>query len=469
MTGQYRIKDAPYNDPDIVNRRNERIEQLCSILFPIMNKIHNVNYSERFWLIVLSDHLKTCLNREPLMSKSDYKEPALFVSVNSRQIPVRKAVLKNWLVYLGRKFKKGTSLDVFQEKVKSNANICIGTRSHEHERNGVGVATSEYFPWLMPVHNAGLRKRAVNHTNGRYDMFIRNIIANLPTFFLEHFAKNLESIPTVNNPGEKIFHYEHLQSPFSYLTLAKYQEYGAKIFFYQTGGYIGEVSFSPSKLFYRTIDKFITYGWKVNEKDQPGKAYRMDQYFRSWKKQLDLGVQQSIDCLIVFSLIDEYTKEYYYNTYRYLISNLDRKKYGNVVLRPRLTTTRLVSSPNEFAFLKVEKDSVSIDDGKGPLAILAAKSKVIVHLQLPSTNFLEAVYCMQPVLGVNTNYSPSQAVASYYEDLTNLKVIHPNIQSLVNHLNAVQINEWWDRVLRDDRFTEFGNNFVSFRFKNFNN
>jgi hypothetical protein len=84
------------------------------------------------------------------------------------------------------------------------------------------------------------------------------------------------------------------------------------------------------------------------------------------------------------------------------------------------------------------------------------KAKLVVQTWLPATIFLECIYVKQPVVALNTNIYPSKLFLKFLPHLERLGVIHENYVSLVDHLNSIDIEDWWSGVLADELFIEFG-------------
>lgn len=443
-----------YPPEEFFLKRPEKILKITEKITPILNRLHGLNYSSRFWLILLDSHIKTCINNEEFMCNNNYIPPKkLFLRLNFTGKPQKKEIIFQKIEYTLKAIHNfpNSKAKVFNI-IKNYDNLCLGARGKELGDNNIGVFVPPHFPLLILKKNRNARKKIVNITNNFEDVFLKNVVQSIPAFYIEYFRSFHDKIP-LHNPNYKSFHFEHLTSPFSAIIIAKYMEFKAKLYMYQLGGFIGELSYSPSILTYTKFDGIVTYGWKSNNKDIPGKPFRLMEYQREWVNTRNKITIPNYDIIVVFTAINKYSKEYYKEFSKYFLENINHKKYPVIKYRPRPKSKKLINS-NELNYLNLP-DYIVVDKGMKNMAKVAANAKIILQSALPSTNFLECIYTEQPVVAMDTNSYPSAIVKPYYEHLKKLKVIHEEVSSLVVHLNSVNIDNWWQEVLKDPGFKEF--------------
>lgn len=83
------------------------------------------------------------------------------------------------------------------------------------------------------------------------------------------------------------------------------------------------------------------------------------------------------------------------------------------------------------------------------------KSDIIFQMRVPSTNFLECIYCDIPVIGLLINEQPTDIVLPHYEFLLKLGVLHNNIESATDFLNRTNINDWWSGVVSSSDYKSY--------------
>lgn len=451
-------QELMYRMPGFQNQKWSRINEVFALLVPVMNKIHKINYSQRFWVSLIGEHVIACVNRENLMSDLILNQKPHLLPINAWTFPPPSRVRKMLLIYYAKAFSKSTSIERVLDIVKSNCNICLGPRGKELERQGLGVFCPDHIPFLY-VPNKKARSIALSLADKEKNIFFSNVIRQLPTFYVEYFQSSLKRI-RINDPENKTFHVEH-SSPFMNILMAVYMEKGSKVFRYQGGGFVGETQSSLMGSKYTIVDKFRTYGWKIHEKDEPFFAIRLEEFKKEFQKQQKSAAS---DLLISYNNIDRSeVKDYYKKKSEYLFDKIDKTKYKNIILRPR-GYSRRVNNGTILDFIK-RPDFVTVDKGMKMMYEIMRHSKIVIHWSHPSTNFLECIFVDHPVLAIYSEdqpvfYEPTEIVKPYYEFFLEHKVLHPSVESLVAHLNQTNIEEWWKNVVQLKKYQEFKNTFA---------
>jgi len=441
-----------YEEPSFIKERPLKVLEICEFLFPLMNKIHGTNFSFRFWTTLLKYHVTTMVNREVFLTNNILENKPYLLPINAWEIPSAKKVRQKSIYYLGKALNNNTRINKINYIINKNDDVCLGTRGKEFEKFGLGVYCPSYYP-LFLISKRSTRKIANSIARQQQTSFMENIIRQIPKYYVEYFSYLINKIELIE-PNKKVFHAEHV-SPFMEMLSAYYVENGAKYYQYQLGGFIGETQNSIDSVVYSTIDKRRTYGWRIHEKDEPHYAYRLEQF-----KQQYCSSKQIIDTdiLICFSSVNIQTKNRYKLITEKFIQEIDINKYPHVKLRPR-GVTRRKNNKKELEFLETPA-FVRIDEGMKQMADVMSSSKVVLHWDHPSTNFLECVYVDHPVVAILTNDYPTDIVKPFYDFFLEQGVFHRDVESLVKHLNNIEVREWWKNVIKQPMYYKFKETFA---------
>ena len=426
------------------------IRELCDVVRPIMNELHGMSASSRFWAIVLGDHLKSSLNRRGhLTSRIENYEISLR-AIDYPTVPPKWLCWKLSLLERVRSITIRSKAPEFERETQGVTHIYLGHRLAR------AAPKSDCFCWAstMPtpfIGDRSKRKRLRRIAEAQSDEFLRNTLLQMPKFYVEHFRKFYDRVPDLVEPKRKVIHIEHHENIFMKIAVAKYVEYGAALYFYQPGGDFGEIQSLVDSTPYDCVDKFLTYGWKIHEKDEPSFAVRLEefrvQYFKCPSEKLH-------DLTIFYNLItNKRQRDRYAEISQAFFRTINRDKYRNICLRPR-GLTRRISSSSSLNFLELA-EGVEVDDGKLSPPELCSRSQIIIHLDHPSTNFLECVFVDHPLLSLQTNADSTDIARPFYEFFLASNVMHESIDSLAAHLNSVNLEEWWSAVISSNEYLEF--------------
>lgn len=442
-----------YEEEGFRDKRPGKVNELCKYLFPVMNEIHETDYSERFWSILLKGYATTCVNRELLMSDHVLSARPVISPINGWELPTRKERWNARIREVAIAFYKRHPMYKVNQILKEKDNICVGIRGKVFEEFGLGTYCPAYHSISSFFLDYGLRKNLKSIAAREASIFKKNVLLQLPRYLVEDFKKNISKIE-LYEPQKKIFHAEHLAGIFD-LIIALYVDQGAKYYKYQLGGFMGETKSSVTPEKYIGIDKLRTYGWKIHEKDEPHVAYRLEQFRNGFDY---FTPDKTFDACIVYNQIDMANKNRYKTISNELFENLDFNKYPHLLLRPRGKTRKLDNS-SELSFLN-PPPPVDIDQGKKPMHEIVKASRIMVQLSLPSTNFLECVYVDHPIVAIFTVSDPTEIIKPYYQFFLDQNVMHNDIDSLVKHLNSVDVESWWNKVTSEPMYREFKNKFA---------
>lgn len=444
-----------YLNPNFRKERPQKIIDLSIFLGSCLNQLHNLNFSDRYWLTLLKPYLTFCINIEPYLSQENIKWNIPVFAINKWEPLSKKDCLKSELIRKLKESKLKTSLKQFSEDINQFDNIVYGPRSASISKaiNGkILIPPGLVFLWRK---NNEKRKKLNNIATQQKSFFKKNVLLNVPKAYVEYYDYINGFVTNINEPSKKIFHREHGAGTMFGFLVAKNVEFGAKVYEYQLGAYIGETNESISDFKYLTIDKHLTYGWKHHEKDEPFYAVRLEEFKE--KYQL-VNNEYSRDITIVYNSVSDYNKNRYTRLTKYLSENLIQNKYYKIHLRPR-GITKKYSNKKELFFLKHLK-KFKIDSGTEPIFKIVKSSRIILHWDIPSTNFLECIYVDHPVIGLLTNDEPTEIIKPYYDFFLKEGVLHLEINTLVDHLNNCEIDNWWKEVVQSSTYKAFKNNFA---------
>lgn len=430
-------------------------QELYRFLAPIMNEIHEVNYSERFWTLLLAKYVTTINTRRAEFTNSLITLRPRIEPLNSFVPPTFKQRFIVALKYNVKAFKSRAQEKIIDQQLSQNNQIAFGFHDVPSIKDDVPTYLDTFYPLRYGrIKNKNLRSK-LNKIALRYtSIFERNVVRQLPISYVELFAKNMDRIK-LYAPEEKTFHLSMIESDYMRFMLAKYSENGSKIHYYQHGAFYGEYKYySPYEWEYLICDKYFTWGWKINEKDTPWKAYRLNRFARNYAK---FKGDKRYDCMVVFPQITAHSLAEFQTKTGKLIESLDQTKYKSILIRPRPSATDL-KYDEQFKFITDPR--AKIDDGKSVIGELISESKLIIQYNYPSTNFLECLYVDAPSVVILTNKEPTDVAKPFYEFFLEVGVFHYDFESLVQHLNKIEVDKWWAELKKHPKYIEFKNTFI---------
>lgn len=430
----------------------ERIElnnRLNSFLYPIMNKIHGSNYSERFWRILLAPYITAINTRRKTFNEDNLNIHPCIEPINSFVYPTLKEKLIINLKYIVKAIKTRNLITVIEQTLKEKDNISFGFHDPSSVKLDFPNYLETYYP-LIKVSKKKIKRAVANKiAESMENHFEKNVIRQIPGCCIEYFDYYINSIKLFS-PKNKTFHVSMLETTYMRFLLAKYLEHGAKLNYYQHGAFYGEYKYySPYAFEYLIADNYYTWGWKMHDKDIPWKAYRLNKFYRNYTLQ---HKEKIYDCLIVFPQISKQNFENFRTSTSLLINNISRDKYRKIMIRPRPSATDL-KYDEQFSFIK--DDRVVIDSGKSVIGNLICQSKLVIQYSYPSTNLLECLYVDHPSVVILKNDQPTAIVKPYYDFFLAQGVFHFNFETLTQHLNSIDVDTWWQSIVSHPTYKSF--------------
>jgi putative transferase (TIGR04331 family) len=288
------------------------------------------------------------------------------------------------------------------------------------------------------------------------DHFIRNSIRLLPVYVIEHFKKEYEKIDVIE-PDQKSFHLLQLRfTEYDSLFVAKYVEQGSKLYWYQDGQETAELAYKYARHYqYNVADQFRTWGWKQREKDTSWKAYPLLKFRTKYEKIQNSG---KYDLMLCYPLLNDENKTLYKKNTENMLQNLKPEKNFNILARP-YPVSRKQSNEGQLRFIKDER--VTVSTGLTPMVQEMSECRLIIQMEIPSTNFMECIFVSHPGAGLIVNNQPTEMIKPYYDALTELGIFHYTMDSMVQFLNQTDIDEWWESIITHEKMIEFKNTFAS--------
>ncbi len=429
-------------------------DSIFEMLAPVMNEIHGVDYSFRFWKIVMNDYVNAVISIKHVLSQQELNEEPALLPINSHHVPGLKDKIIARLPSIIRHFKFPGRLKEIHAVLQGNNNISIGLPALEIVKKETGCPLPLYYPIYPGGGSKEKRAKAESIAAKQQGIYFKNIVRRLPRVYVEYFEKDFESIKLFS-AASKVFHLHGMPPYYNSLLVAKYLEHGAQLFCYQHGAYYGELVGHNSYLHENSLsDEYRTWGWKIKPNDVPWKAYRLEKF-----KQLYDAVPKTkaFDFLMCYPDVYDANIDFYKGGTEYFLQHINAGKYKNLLARPR-PMNRLFSHANRIAFIKDSR--VTIDSGLGSIAEAIGKCKLVVQFTIPATNFMECLYVGHPTMGLLDNDQPTDIVKPYYDFLRQHGVIHNNFVSLVEHLNTINVDEWWASLIKEPMYLQFKNEFL---------
>lgn len=439
--------------PGVVSlQRIEISESIFALLAPVMNEIHNKNYSPRFWKIVMNDYVNASISIMYILKEREMGDAVSLVPINSHHIPTLKQKFIARAPSIIKHYKTYGTLRRINQVLRNHNDISIGFPDLDIVKKETGCPISLYYPVYFGSGDKG-KRALVNKIAARYsNLFHRNIIKRLPKVYVEYFEKDFNSIDLVE-PSSKTIHTHGLPPGNNLLLIAKYVENGAKLYCYQHGANYGEMRGHNSHFFESTIaDEFRSWGWKIRNNDVPWKAYRLEKFRMMYNS---FAQTDEYDILMCYPDVHYINFDFCKTATDHLLASIPAGK--KILARPR-PMNKVFSHAKTLSFIQDER--VKIDSGLTNMAEIVNKSKLVIQFTVPGTNFMECLYVDHPTLGLLENDQPTDAVRPYYDFLFQQGVLHQDHVSLVSHINKVNIPEWWASVIKEPMYQQFKNEFL---------
>ena len=441
--------------------RMEFSELMFTELSEVLNEVHNMDASLSFWKLAAEDHLLAeVLRKDNLREKQWAGAPDWYAVVNYSNFPTIHERIRNAGGHFTRFLKTNRVKRKIDQQLRSCDEIYVGFKRlpvTEADKNNAAIV-DRYYPFIFGLGNKKKRDK-LNSIANQYDsLFLRNIIRRIPKVYVENFDKLYNGVE-LYSPEKKTFHVHLTDSLFETMMIAKYSEQGSKLIWYQHGCYYGEVVHKYRGYFEHTTgDLFRTWGYRNHEIDEPWSAYRLEAFKRKFKMSQN-EAEQKYDLMICYSAMGARGERLgVRETTEYLLSRVDSEKYPRILARPRPENSRSKAS-KQLDYITDNRVTVAPDGSS--IAKQVAESRLVFQMRIPSTNFMECVYCDHPVTGLLDNDQPTEIVAPYYKFFLDEGVLHRDIRSAVQFLNDVDLENWWPRITGSPEYQSYKRKFAN--------
>lgn len=437
----------------ISKERLSMSKDMFEILTVVLNKIHKTSYSPRFWKILTAPYVGAIIGNRDVLNEDDINIELSTYAHSDMFKPNKKNFGYERIRHIYTLITSMGSYKRIRYQLKSGNNIGVGFNYPKAISSEVDVFMDAHYP-ILSNKKINHKKRNISIENsGKYSgTFISNIVNHIPKVYIEYFDYLTNRVP-LYEPEKKIFHVSTIGNLFLRFTLANYIAHGAKLKYYQHGGFYGEFKHHNAHDYESSIaDQFMTWGWKIKDNDVPSSAYRLEKLKENFNNQ----IKKSFDLLLIYPSIYHINNEHFDRISRLFFNKINRVKFAKICARPRPKSTF-----NRKADLKfIVKKAIKIDSGFTPLSKLISKSKLVILMNHPSTTILECLYIDQPVVALLDNDDPSEIIIPYYDFLLEKKLLHLTIDSLIDHLNTTNIDAWWSALLKDPTYLQFKHEFL---------
>jgi|GEM_PF-762211 len=438
--------------------RLEYSDQIFTKLAEVLNEVHQMNHSTRFWKLITEEYVRAVINRIQELKATDVKAaPGLYpIVVNS--LPDRRQKIRRGTKQLLNYLKTRKNRGLIYQLIRENDLLLSGFKDipgFKEETGGVELPDQELI--IAGAGNRKIRKRLDELAEQADEPIIKNVIRQIPKIYVEHFRPLYDSVELFD-PGSKTFHVMgnfHLGR--RQLTIARYIEEGARLIWHQNGAFIGEVVYKNSRyLSHGVADEYRTWGWQLTEKDQPGKAWFLEKFRAPYEEKSQES--KEYDLLLCFPKLRPQVRDELLESGAQILRNLDRHRYPRILVRPQLSGS--LTGQIEALQAMIADTRAELSTGRSPMAAETASAQCVVQMSVPATNFMECIYMNHPTIGILNNKQPTDLIQPWYRFLEKRGVLHPNAELLAEHLNRIEIVDWWSQLISSDGYQEFKNKFA---------
>ncbi len=433
--------------------RQRMQSELVKELVLVLNRLHNVSHSERFWNILVIDYAAVAVTRrEQLMRSRVYVKPGMLV-INGNDFPSPKEKFKFYFFIFLKYILSLKNLLISNKILKENQNIAIGFPDMEAVKSDLGHSIPHYYPFFWGGGNKKKRKVLKEIAAEYKDVYLQNIISLIPEIYVEHFDTLYNDVK-LYEPQKKIINVHISPTVFTNIIIAKYSDSGSKLYWYQHGAFYGEMVAGGQVRERAISDGYKTWGWKIEEKDIPWKSYRLENFRLMYEK---FPAEIKFDIFICYPEIPSGNdRQFYINLTSNLLESL-KDKNVRILARPR-PVNKLYSQKKQLDF--INSPLVTIDNGLTRMELLMRQSKLVIQFSVPGTNFLECIYVNHPTVGILVNDQPTAIIQPYYDFFLEQGVLHYEFETLIKHINSVDIDVWWQNLLKHPMYIKFKNEFT---------
>lgn len=478
------------------------IDKSFPVFCNILNSHHGVNYSVRFWKILLGHwfqrYVNTMFNRYRTIEQcmKHFKISATAVYVNSDYTLATSDSLSAIYAFEDDRWNNLLNLKIFEffeDKIKfdficdKNTKFSISNKeklikkslsllTNKMIKNSDALIIDTYLPKFTEVKlqlalnqfpqifsflniqisekvNSELRKDLTKKITGEIkrdlEYFLKSMLFELlPVCYLEGFESlnNLVKKQYLPKNPKFIFTSIHFDTNEIFkLWAATKVENGVKYFVGQHGNNYGTYKYDDPTVEELTSDKFITWGWK-NELPQHTPAFIL----KIANKKLNYDNQGGL--LLIERVVPHRTNTWdvwaefdnYFKEQHDFVNALTNKLKQKMTIR--LHSTFKLFKWDEETRWKDYDPSLKINNGSSDIADLIRKSKLVVH-SYDSTGMLETLSSNIPTLAFWQNGFDhlKDSAKPYYQLLLDAGIVHLTPESAAQKANKIwdSVDNWW--------------------------
>ncbi len=471
-------------------------------IFEILNKQNNENYTNRQWTIMLGkfiheyisviinryDNIERAIKNNQISSSTffnfdnfdlsckDYTNfndncddhlwnNAIYYKIlNYIDNDIQKIILKKEKKRKKRKqefsikkFVKKKINFIFKNKILSSKSFISNT--YLNRKDELNLLLSFKQPPIFLDNNirynntdfllrSNLSKLLLKKNKKNLESAIRGIFFHIfPNIYLESYAnlKNkMNSSILPKNPNLIFNSNDYVENELFKIYCANKID-NSKYIIGQHGCNYGSARYQTDQIFLlKTVDKFITWGWRENEKTEKGflfpkltpiknrgnKITYMIRFIKHNRTTYDIYHELENEFKNDFDFIDKLNKE--------LVNNLQVKMHpGDGRFYDFQTKLRWQDA---LPHVKVVNPNTKFDKFKNNSKLFIFNYESTGFLQLININFPTLLILRDFEIQKKDNYK------KYYDSLLNSKILHLTNESLVNHLDDIKdnIETWWN-------------------------
>lgn len=291
--------------------------------------------------------------------------------------------------------------------------------------------------------------------NIKFENFFIEILPNLiPCSFLENYKNILKEVENSNYPkNPKVIFTSHAidKKTLTSFYIAEKKEHGTILLHGQHGGAYGQNKFHWYEDFERRIsDKFLTWGWKDDERTIPVGLLKPQKKFNRAKN----NIKKKGNLILVMRPKERYFStildsrirapqmlDYHYDCMN-MVECLNQEVKSNLILRLHERTYGWFEKDmwkHKFPYIKVDEGFQTINN-----SINSSKLSIYTY---NSTGYLEFFVANIPTLlfWSNKDNPLNSEAANLFKELKSIKIFHEDKESLSKHVNKIwsDVDSWW--------------------------
>jgi putative transferase (TIGR04331 family) len=422
-------------------------DDLLDSAYPVLNQLHGVNRSRRFWSILLHRYLALWIYYGGKVPDRP--------SINTTRRSSRLRWLRDARYFPGEARRRAATAYLLRSPLLSARSILTGFHENCYT---IARLVDQPASWLPRNKFHGTRDLAVRNVLGEMIESIdaplaRMALEGLPASYVEYFRGVYESVQ-VADASAKEFHASYLVNIETQMTVARHVEEGSRLTFYQHSAEYGELcNYVWHHAQAGLADRFRTWGWKLHKNDEPYLALRL------MKPARLLFRTKSGSGTWLYVIVRSRHIETTHSVQRRFFGVLSDRGAATIVIRPRI----LKADPAENQIIDGVRSRVqSIDDGYSRMVDLVREAELVILDGFPSTAFMECVTADVPVIAIVPEGTAfTETAGKFYDEFFRIGLLQRSPELAGDFLNGLSVGSWWRDVRQLDCFREYLSTFCN--------